>query len=588
MAYQALYRAFRPQTFQDVVGQEVITKTLQNALAHQKVSHAYLFSGPRGTGKTSVAKIFAKAMNCPYGENDEPCNTCDICRGITDGSLDDVLEIDAASNNGVDEIRDLREKVKYAPTLGKYKVYIIDEVHMLSTGAFNALLKTLEEPPKHVVFILATTEPHKIPLTIISRTQRFDFKKVNEHAMLARMHWIIKREHLDVEDEALKYIARISEGGMRDALSILDQALSFSQDQTTLSDVLEITGGLEQRLLVELTQAIMKRDGTKVLSLFDELLEQGKEPVQMLEQLLYFYRDVLVQKGNDAKEDLLIHTLYTEDFQVIVDGLSVGEVYTYIRHLQDGLAEAKFGKNARLVAEMALLKMCRLTDTGDAPSVSQSVTQASVSVVTVDSEAYQKLYAQVQQLQKEMQRLMADYVVPMNPAAQESTHIKRNTAASQDGYKVNENTVFRVLKKAEKQKRVELLQVWSQIQPYMKSHGKVHLSAILERAEIVAASDNEFLLAFQFPIHAKMAAQSQELFNEVQSFLQEKMQKMYQMIPLSKEQWVIIRESLMKSDIKPEHENGVPEELAEISEKQPDFVEEAIHLFGEDLVKIEE
>lgn len=588
MAYQALYRAFRPQTFQDVVGQEVITKTLQNALAHQKVSHAYLFSGPRGTGKTSVAKIFAKAMNCPYGENDEPCNTCDICRGITDGSLDDVLEIDAASNNGVDEIRDLREKVKYAPTLGKYKVYIIDEVHMLSTGAFNALLKTLEEPPKHVVFILATTEPHKIPLTIISRTQRFDFKKVNEHAMLARMHWIIKMEHLDVEEEALKYIARISEGGMRDALSILDQALSFSQDQTTLSDVLEITGGLEQRLLVELTQAIMKRDGTKVLSLFDELLEQGKEPVQMLEQLLYFYRDVLVQKGNDAKEDLLIHTLYTEDFQVIVDGLSVGEVYTYIRHLQDGLAEAKFGKNARLVAEMALLKMCRLTDTGDAPSVSQSVTQASVSVVTVDSEAYQKLHAQVQQLQKEMQRLMADYVVPMNPAAQESTHIKRNTAASQDGYKVNENTVFRVLKKAEKQKRVELLQVWSQIQPYMKSHGKVHLSAILERAEIVAASDNEFLLAFQFPIHAKMAAQSQELFNEVQSFLQEKMQKMYQMIPLSKEQWVIIRESFMKSDIKPEHENGVPEELAEISEKQPDFVEEAIHLFGEDLVKIEE
>lgn len=588
MAYQALYRAFRPQTFQDVVGQEVITKTLQNALAHQKVSHAYLFSGPRGTGKTSVAKIFAKAMNCPYGENDEPCNTCDICRGITDGSLDDVLEIDAASNNGVDEIRDLREKVKYAPTLGKYKVYIIDEVHMLSTGAFNALLKTLEEPPKHVVFILATTEPHKIPLTIISRTQRFDFKKVNEHAMLARMHWIIKMEHLDVEEEALKYIARISEGGMRDALSILDQALSFSQDQTTLSDVLEITGGLEQRLLVELTQAIMKRDGTKVLSIFDELLEQGKEPVQMLEQLLYFYRDVLVQKGNDAKEDLLIHTLYTEDFQVIVDGLSVGEVYTYIRHLQDGLAEAKFGKNARLVAEMALLKMCRLTDTGDAPSVSQSVTQASVSVVTVDSEAYQKLHAQVQQLQKEMQRLMADYVVPMNPAAQESTHIKRNTAASQDGYKVNENTVFRVLKKAEKQKRVELLQVWSQIQPYMKSHGKVHLSAILERAEIVAASDNEFLLAFQFPIHAKMAAQSQELFNEVQSFLQEKMQKMYQMIPLSKEQWVIIRESFMKSDIKPEHENGVPEELAEISEKQPDFVEEAIHLFGEDLVKIEE
>ncbi|EGS4843797.1 DNA polymerase III subunit gamma/tau, partial [Listeria monocytogenes] len=246
MAYQALYRVFRPQSFQDVVGQEHVTKTLKNAIVQNKTSHAYLFSGPRGTGKTSAAKIFAKAINCEHGHDGEPCNECEICKGTTDGSIPDVLEIDAASNNGVEEIRDIREKVKYAPTVAKYKVYIIDEVHMLSTGAFNALLKTLEEPPKHVIFILATTEPHKLPLTIISRVQRFDFKRITTQDIIGRLKFILEEEKIPYDEKALMIVARAAEGGMRDALSLLDQVISYGSEEVTVEDALEITGSVAQ------------------------------------------------------------------------------------------------------------------------------------------------------------------------------------------------------------------------------------------------------------------------------------------------------------------------------------------------------
>ena len=241
MEYQALYRAFRPQKFSDVVGQHHVTKTLQNAITRNKESHAYLFSGPRGTGKTSIAKIFAKALNCQYETDGEPCNECELCVSITDGSANDVIEIDAASNNGVDEIRNIRDKVKYAPAEAEFKVYIIDEVHMLTTGAFNALLKTLEEPPAHAIFILATTEPHKIPATIISRTQRFDFKSLDIEEITERLEFVAQQENTAYDKEALSYIARIAEGGMRDALSIMDQVIAFSSDEITMQDAVHCT-----------------------------------------------------------------------------------------------------------------------------------------------------------------------------------------------------------------------------------------------------------------------------------------------------------------------------------------------------------
>lgn len=294
MSYQALYRVWRPQRFDDVVGQQVITQTLKNAIITNQISHAYLFAGPRGTGKTSAAKIFAKAVNCHHQKNGEPCNQCEICQAITDGTLNDVIEIDAASNNGVEEIRDIRDKAKYAPTQADYKVYIIDEVHMLSTGAFNALLKTLEEPPANVIFILATTEPHKIPLTILSRVQRFDFHRISPQDIFDRMKYILDEKQFKYEDKALWVIANAAEGGMRDALSILDQVLSFSDDHVKLDDALLVTGSVTKKLMQSYFMQVVQHQSPEALKTMDQILEQGKDGQRFIEDLISFIRDILL------------------------------------------------------------------------------------------------------------------------------------------------------------------------------------------------------------------------------------------------------------------------------------------------------
>src|SRR5690554_2139387 len=275
MSYVALYRTYRPKFFKDVFGQKVIVQTLQNALLNEKFAHAYLFSGPRGTGKTSAAKIVAKALNCLEAPVSEPCGQCDVCLGVDRGDISDVIEIDAASNNGVDEIRDLRDKVKYAPSIAKYKVYIIDEVHMLTQAAFNALLKTLEEPPKYVVFILATTEVHKVPATILSRCQRFDFKNIDNKDIEDNLIKITKNEKLEITEDVIIAIAKQSEGGMRDALSLLDQVLSFSDSKITEDDVYLVSGGLSRRFINELLLLIHNKEPQKTLNFLNEILRDG-------------------------------------------------------------------------------------------------------------------------------------------------------------------------------------------------------------------------------------------------------------------------------------------------------------------------
>ncbi|HES3782885.1 TPA: DNA polymerase III subunit gamma/tau, partial [Streptococcus pyogenes] len=293
--YQALYRKYRSQTFDEMVGQSVISTTLKQAVESGKISHAYLFSGPRGTGKTSAAKIFAKAMNCPNQVDGEPCNQCDICRDITNGSLEDVIEIDAASNNGVDEIRDIRDKSTYAPSRATYKVYIIDEVHMLSTGAFNALLKTLEEPTENVVFILATTELHKIPATILSRVQRFEFKAIKQKAIREHLAWVLDKEGITYEVDALNLIARRAEGGMRDALSILDQALSLSPDnQVTIAIAEEITGSISILALGDYVRYVSQEQATQALAALETIYDSGKSMSRFATDLLTYLRDLLV------------------------------------------------------------------------------------------------------------------------------------------------------------------------------------------------------------------------------------------------------------------------------------------------------
>ena len=349
--YQALYRKYRSQTFGEMVGQKVISTTLRQAVESGKISHAYLFSGPRGTGKTSAAKIFAKAMNCPNQVDGEPCNHCDICRDITNGSLEDVIEIDAASNNGVDEIREIRDKSTYAPSRATYKVYIIDEVHMLSTGAFNALLKTLEEPTENVVFILATTELHKIPATILSRVQRFEFKSIKQGAIKEHLASILEKEGLTFDDEALTIISRRAEGGMRDALSILDQALSLSADNNVSQSVAEeITGSIGLTALDSFVASVRNQDTTKALSNLETLFDNGKSMSRFATDLLEYFRDLLIVKAGG--ENSHHSPLFEENLSLEQDRL-----FQLIDLVTSALPEIKTGTHPKIYAEMLTIKL---------------------------------------------------------------------------------------------------------------------------------------------------------------------------------------------------------------------------------------
>jgi len=356
MSYKAFYRTYRPVDFTEVAGQAHITTTLKNALSSGKVGHAYLFSGPRGTGKTTIAKILAKAVNCEKAPTANPCNVCQNCLGIQDGSISDVIEIDAASNNGVDEIREIRDKVKYLPGYVKYKVYIIDEVHMLSTGAFNALLKTLEEPPAHVIFILCTTEPQKIPLTILSRCQRFDFKAITPAEITVKLHEIIGIEHIQIEEAAVDQIALFAEGGLRDALGLLDQAFSYSPNFISVDDVNQICGALSFGTQMDIVQAILKMNPSEAIRLMDDLLVQGKEVQKICMNMIQFYRDILVYKNvgfNDSTPKLY----QNNNFSTLAKTISNRRLFFYLDVLNKAANDIKWSNNPRLYLELAFIKM---------------------------------------------------------------------------------------------------------------------------------------------------------------------------------------------------------------------------------------
>lgn len=356
MAYQALYRSYRPQDFKSVAGQRHVVTTLQNAIKLNKVAHAYLFSGPRGTGKTSMAKIMAKALNCVHGPTTEPCNECEICKGITKGTISDIVEIDAASNNGVDEIRDLRDKVKYLPSECRYKVYIIDEVHMLSQGAFNALLKTLEEPPSHVIFILATTEPHKIPATILSRCQRFDFKSLDKADIVERLQYVLNAENIKATPEAVDLIAESSEGGMRDALSLLDQSISYSTDDViSEDDVLAVSGNISSQIILHMLKEALESNSAEVLKSLGEIISDGKEIPRIINDVIIFLRDALLAKIGSSNS--LKSAYKTEEYQFFLAKISNEIIYKWLDILNDTLNNIKFTTQKRAYLELGLLKM---------------------------------------------------------------------------------------------------------------------------------------------------------------------------------------------------------------------------------------
>ncbi|HEM5240388.1 TPA: DNA polymerase III subunit gamma/tau [Streptococcus suis] len=516
--YQALYRKYRSQTFGEMVGQEVVATTLRQAIEQGKISHAYLFSGPRGTGKTSAAKIFAKAMNCPNQVGGEPCNDCYICQAITEGSLEDVIEIDAASNNGVDEIRDIRDKSTYAPSLATYKVYIIDEVHMLSTGAFNALLKTLEEPTENVVFILATTELHKIPATILSRVQRFEFKSIKVTDIQEHLAAILTKEGLIFDEQALTIIARRAEGGMRDALSILDQALSLSQDQqVTLEIAEEITGSISLRALDDYVASLRQGDSVTALQHLQTLFEQGKSMSRFATDLLHYLRDVLiVQTGG---EDTHLTTGFSENL-----ALEQARIFTMIEMVTRGLADIKSSPQPKIYAEMMTIRL--------AEDSSPSRAMAELPADLLGQLA--SLQQQVADLQKQLGQL----------SSQPSTvkPVSRKPQAPKK-YRLDTSKVHAILQEAmenptlARENLTRLQNAWGEIIESLSGADR----ALLVGSQPVAANENHAILAFDSPLNAEQTMKRDNLNTMFGNILSKAAGFSPQILAIAQEDWVSIR-----------------------------------------------
>lgn len=361
MSYTALYRKFRPDNFADVKGQDHIVTTLTNQINANRIGHAYLFCGTRGTGKTTVAKILAKAVNCEHPVNGSPCNECEMCKAIQAGTSMNVIEIDAASNNGVDNIREIREEVTYRPTEGKYKVYIIDEVHMLSTGAFNALLKTLEEPPSYVIFILATTEAHKIPITILSRCQRYDFHRISIDTIAARLSELLKVEGVEAEEKAIRYVAKAGDGSMRDALSLLDQCIAFYLGQTlTYDKVLDVLGAVDTEVFSKLLRKVLTGDVTSAIRILEDLIVGGRELSQFVSDFTWYMRNLLLVKTSDNPEEAI--DVSSENLKLLKEESEMTDSDTlmrYIRIFSELQNQIKYAGSKRVMLEVALIKLCR-------------------------------------------------------------------------------------------------------------------------------------------------------------------------------------------------------------------------------------
>ena len=393
--HKALYRVYRPKTFEDVVGQEHIVKTLKNQIKNNNIGHAYLFSGTRGTGKTSTAKIFARAVNCLNPINEEPCNECEICVDTLNDNIMDIVEIDAASNNSVDDIRELRESVKYTPSKAKYKVYIIDEVHMLSQGAFNALLKTLEEPPSYVIFILATTEPHKIPATILSRCQRFDFKRVSSKDIADRMSYICEKENIQAEDKALSLIARNSQGALRDALSILDQCMSFGNDRIEYNDVIELLGTVNIDELFQLSQSIIDEDTKKSLQILNEFIIWGKDIRNLINDLIDHFRNLMVCKvSKDLDEIISLPEESIERLKEQSKTININDLIRILNILSETQDSMKSSSNTRILAEVTMMKIAQpmFDESKEAlikriENLEKIIESGNIKVVTVQNES---------------------------------------------------------------------------------------------------------------------------------------------------------------------------------------------------------
>lgn len=596
----ALYRAWRPQTFQDMVGQQHIIQTLQNAIRENRVSHAYLFNGPRGTGKTTTAKVLAKAINCERGPAIEPCNECDACKGITAGHIMDVIEIDAASNRGIDEIRDIRDKVRYAPSEVRYKVYIIDEVHMLTTEAFNALLKTLEEPPGHVIFILATTEPHKLPATIISRCQRFDFRQVSLQEQTSRLLQICAEEGISADEDAIAYIARLSEGGMRDAISLLEQVSAFGDSRITLDAAVDVTGGMASEQFYQLAEAVRDRNASAIMPLVEGLTQAGKSPDKCLENLIYYFRDLLVLKlapsGGAATERIVDR----EKFREMAEAYSPERLFAMIDTLNRYQAELKHASQPQTVFEVALLKLCTLEEVARAGSAS-SGGGSSTAGSGASSTEVQALRQQVAALERKIEGLLSGgaAIAAAGEAAVSGRGGQGGAAtrpATRSAFGGSGGGVARAKVKLEAYLALagspesgSARMKWGDVLQRVKEE-KVTLHAWLKDGELVSVSEQNLLLAFKNEIHRETTEKPnhREIIERIAG---EVLGKACTLVTVMQKDWQAALDGAGDSsaaearDFVLEHES--PEGTA-TPPKRAEWIEEAVKLFGEDLVVVKD
>ncbi|HDA3086137.1 TPA: DNA polymerase III subunit gamma/tau [Staphylococcus aureus] len=561
MNYQALYRMYRPQSFEGVVGQEHVTKTLRNAISKEKQSHAYIFSGPRGTGKTSIAKVFAKAINCLNSTDGEPCNECHICKGITQGTNSDVIEIDAASNNGVDEIRNIRDKVKYAPSESKYKVYIIDEVHMLTTGAFNALLKTLEEPPAHAIFILATTEPHKIPPTIISRAQRFDFKAISLDQIVERLKFVADAQQIECEDEALAFIAKASEGGMRDALSIMDQAIAFGDGTLTLQDALNVTGSVHDEALDHLFDDIVQGDVQASFKKYHQFITEGKEVNRLINDMIYFVRDTIMNKTSEKDTE----------YRALMN-LELDMLYQMIDLINDTLVSIRFSVNQNVHFEVLLVKLAEQIK--GQPQVIANVAEPAQIASSPNTDV---LLQRMEQLEQELKTLKAQGV-SVAPVQKSSKKPARGIQKSKNAFSMQQ--IAKVLDKANKADIKLLKDHWQEVIDHAKNNDKKSLVSLLQNSEPVAASEDHVLVKFEEEIHCEIVNKDDEKRSSIESVVCNIVNKNVKVVGVPSDQWQRVRTEYLQN--RKNEGDDMPKQQAQ----QTDIAQKAKDLFGEETVHV--
>lgn len=576
MSYQALYRVWRPQTFEDLVGQDMITKTLKNALATKQTTHAYLFAGPRGTGKTSCAKLFAKALNCPNQVNGDPCNECETCKAITAGRLNDVIEIDAASNNGVEEIRDIRDKVKYAPTQADYKVYIIDEVHMLSTSAFNALLKTLEEPPANVVFILATTDPHKIPATIISRTQRFDFKRITSGAILERMEYILKQKEFEYDEKALNVIARAAEGGMRDALSILDQVLSFGDNKVTLDNALLVTGSVTRENLIKYLNQVQNHETVAGLQTIHAILDEGKDTKRLLEDLINCCRDLLLYKQAPEMLEQTGSVMIDDEFKDMAEKSNPETLYRYIDTLNEQQENMRYSMHQSVYLEVLTVKLAKI----DGKECKTGVQSLQTAPETLDE--LNDLQRQIKELKDQVKNLLGK---TNRGFSSEKTSRPAKKTVQHYEIKIDVASIYRILGSATKSDKNRFVDCMNDILSTLNVSSK----AMFKMCEIEAAGPEGIILSFNNEFICGRIINEERVRDEFENSVGRIYGDAKKIVYVPKNRWLNIRQEYIK-----QMQSGtIPKDATEIpsdqtKEHEDDIVQEAEDIFGKDLIEIKE